>query len=133
ALAALAERVLAALARAPEDPLTPGPAPPARPPAVDGWDEATAALGPDELAGLAREAIDAAGSFDLYGYVTSAACELAVVSTAGLEVAQPMTDAAVLALAAAEGASGYAELASRAVAGLDPAAVAREAVAKAER
>ena len=44
-----------------------------------------------------------------------------------------MTDAAVLALAAVEGASGYAEQSSWRIGGIDPAATAREAVAKAER
>src|SRR5439155_13380768 len=48
-------------------------------------------------------------------------------------LSQTMTDAAVLALAAVDGASGYAEQSGWRIADVDPAGAAREAVAKAER
>src|SRR5581483_6705409 len=63
----------------------------------------------------------------------SGACESAIASTAGLRATQRTTDATCLALAAADGASGYAMRTSWRAADLDPAAVAREAAEKAER
>jgi PmbA protein len=59
--------------------------------------------------------------------------ELAVSSSAGHAVSQTMTDASVLAIAASDDESGYAEATSWKTAELDPAAVAREAVEKARR
>jgi predicted Zn-dependent protease len=102
-------------------------------PEPGGYDEETAALGPDGQARLAAEAIAAAGEFALYGYFTSAVCESAVASTAGLRASQRTTDATCLALAAADGASGYACGTSWRAGGIDPATVAREAVEKAAR
>ena len=131
-LRALAARAAEAADNAPADPDFPGLAPRAEPPAVEGYDEATAALPPEEQARLAAAAIEAS-SLDLYGFFTSGLTELALASTTGLSVSQSMTDTGVLALAAVDGASGYAEQTSWRVGELDPAAVAREAVAKAER
>ena len=131
AFAALARRATDAAERAPADPDFEGFAPAAEAPPVEGYDEATAALEPAEQAHLARAAIEAARPFGLYGYVTSAATELAVASSTGLAVAQRSTDASVLALAATEGASGYAEQQAWAIAGIDPAESAQEAAAKA--
>jgi PmbA protein len=132
-LAELAERATAAAASAPPDDSFPGLAPAAQPPTVDGYDEATAALGPDDQARLAAAAIDAAGATPVYGFFTSAASELAVASSTGLSVEQRMTDATALVVAAAEGISGYAEQTSWRADELDPAAVAREATEKAAR
>ena len=53
-------------------------------PAVDGYDEETAALGADDQARLAAEAIAAAPELGLYGYFTSGVTEIAVASTTGL-------------------------------------------------
>src|SRR5581483_5438857 len=132
-LADLARRAEEMVARASEDPDAVPPAPPADQPEVDGGDEATASLGPDGQARLAAEAIAAVDGLELYGYVTSAVCEAAIASTAGLRATQRTTDATCLALAAADGASGYAMRTSWRAADLDPAAVAREAAEKAER
>jgi PmbA protein len=132
-LVELAERATAAAASAPPDDSFPGLAPAAQPPTVDGYDEATAALGPDDQARLAAAAIDAAGDTPVYGFFTSAASELAVASSTGLSVEQRMTDATALVVAAAEGISGYAEQTSWRADELDPAAVAREATEKAAR
>jgi PmbA protein len=131
-LRALAARAAEAADNAPADPDFPGLAPKADPPAVEGYDEATAALPPEEQARLAAAAIEAS-SLDLYGFFTSGLTELALTSTSGLSVSQSMTDAGVLALAAVDGASGYAEQTSWRVGEVDPAEAAREAVAKAER
>lgn len=132
-LTELARRAQAAAATSPPDESFPGLAPPSQPPQVDGYDASTAALGPDDQARLAAEAIDAAGEIPVYGFFTSAESALAVASSTGLEVQQRMTDASTLVVAAAEGCSGYAEQTSWRAEDLDPAGVTREASEKAAR
>jgi PmbA protein len=133
ALREAAGRAAEAADRSPADPGFAGLQEPAELPAVEGYDEATAALTPEEQAQAAAAAIAAAPGFGLYGYYTSGVTELAVASSRGHAVSQPMTDVSVLALAATDGASGYAEATSWRAGALDPAAVAREAADKAER
>jgi PmbA protein len=130
-LAELAQRAAAAADSAPPDDDFPGLAPSSDPPQVDAYDEATAALGPDDQARLAAAAIDAAGDIPVYGFFTSAESELAVASSTGLSVVQQMTDASALVVAAAEGCSGYAEQTAWRANDVDPAAVTREASEKA--
>ena len=127
----LAARASEAADSAPADPDFPGLAPSAEPPAVEGYDEETAALTAEEQARLAAAAIEAS-ELDLYGFFTSGATEMALVSTTGLAVSQSMTDVAVLALAAVDGASGYAERTGWRLGDVDPAAAAAEAVEKAK-
>jgi predicted Zn-dependent protease len=131
-LADLARRAESAAASAPDDPEFPGLAEPGPLPEVVGFDDATARLDADGQARLATEAIDAT-DLPLYGFYTSASSALAVVSTAGIEAAQQMTDATALVVAAREGMSGYAEATAWRLADVDPAAVAREASDKARR
>jgi predicted Zn-dependent protease len=131
-LAALARRAAEVVANASEDPEVVPPAPPAEHPQVEGYDEATAALGPDDQARLAAAAIGAAGELALYGYFTSGVVETAIATSTGLRVSQSSTDATCLALAANDGASGYAMRTAWRADEIDTAAVAREAVAKAE-
>jgi PmbA protein len=130
-LRTLAARASEAADSAPADPDFPGLAPPAEPPQVEGYDEQTAALTAEEQARLAAAAIDAS-ELDLYGFFTSGVTELALASSTGLAVSQPMTDVAVLALAAVDGASGYAEQTGWRLGDVDPAAAAAEAVEKAK-
>jgi predicted Zn-dependent protease len=132
ALKELATRAGEAADSAPADPNFPGFAPPTELPSIDGYDEETASLPPEEQARLATAAIDAS-SLDLYGYFTSGLTELALASTGGLAHRQAMTDAGVLTLAAVDGASGYAEETSWQLSGVDPVATAERAVEKAER
>lgn len=132
-LAAAARRAGEAADRSPVDPGFPGLQPPADVPEVEGYDEVTAGLSPEELAESAAAAIAAAPGLGLYGYYTSAVTELAVASTSGHAVSQATTDASVLALAASDEASGYAEATSWRAGDLDPAGVAAEAAQKAER
>jgi PmbA protein len=129
---ALVTRASEAADSAPADPDFPGLAPPADPPEVAGFDEETAALSAEDQARLAAAAIDAS-ELDLYGFFTSGVTELALASTTGVAVSQPMTDAAVLALAAVDGASGYAEQTSWRLGGIDPAGASAAAVEKAEQ
>lgn len=132
-LAAVARRAGEAADSSPVDPGFPGLQAPAPVPEVEGYDEATAALTPEEQAEAAAEAIAAVPGFGLYGYYTSGDTQLAVASTTGHAVSQATTDVSVLALAASEGASGYAEATSWRAGDLDPAAVAVEAAEKAAR
>jgi predicted Zn-dependent protease len=132
-LADLARRAGEAAASADPDPDLPPLAPPAELPEAEGYDEATAALGADDQARLAEAAIAASDGLGLYGFFTSGVCELAIASTTGLRAHERTTDATCLALAAVDGASGYAERTAWRAAEIDPAAVAREAVAKAGR
>ncbi len=132
-LRAVAARAAEAADTAPRDPQFPGLAPPEPLPEIDGYDEETAALGPEELARTARLAIDAAADYDVYGFFTSGTTQLAVASSTGLEAEQRLTDATTLVIAAGEGASGYAEATASAARDVDAAAVAREAAAKAAR
>jgi PmbA protein len=132
-LAQLARRAADAADSAPADPDFPGLAPPAELPPVDGYDEETAKLGPDEQARRASAAIDAAGDLPIYGFFTSGESELAVVSSTGVSAQQRMTDAMALVIAADEGRSGYAEQTAWRMDDVDPASVAREAADKAQR
>jgi PmbA protein len=132
-LARLARRAAEVLGSASEDPELPPLAPPAPYPEIEGYDEETAALGAEDQSRLAAEAIAATGELQLYGFFTSGVCEEAIVSTTGLRAAQRTTDATCLALAAADGASGYAIGTSWRVGEVDPAAVAAEAAEKAAR
>jgi PmbA protein len=132
-LAAAARHAAEAADSAPVDPSFPGLQEPAPVPSVEGYDEATAALTPEEQADAAAQAIAGAPGLGLYGYYTSGVTEIAVASTTGLAVSQSTTDSSVLALAASDDASGYAEATSWRAGDLDPAAVAREAAEKAHR
>jgi PmbA protein len=130
---AAARRAAEAADSAKADPAFAGLQPRADLPEVEGFDEATAALTPEEQAAAASAAIEAAGDYGLYGYFTSAVTELGIVSTTGQAARQTMTDASVLAIAATDEESGYAEATSWKASDLDPAGVAREAVEKAAR
>jgi PmbA protein len=133
ALRELAARAEAAAAAAPEDPDFPGFAGGVELPAVDGFDAETASLGPEEQARRAATAIEAAGEMPIYGFFTSGIATVAVATTEGVAAEQVATDAATVALAATDAVSGYAEQTAWSVAAVDPAAVTREAVAKAEQ
>ncbi len=132
-LAEVAQRASEAAESAPADEAFPGLAPPEEAPKVEGYDEPTARLGPDDQARLAGAAIEAAGEMPVYGFFTSGLSELAVASSTGLSAEQRMTDASALVVAADDGRSGYAEQTAWRADEIDPAAVARRAAEKAER
>lgn len=129
----LAARAEAAADASPKDPDFPGVAGPAELPPADGYDEETAALGPDEQARRAAAAIEAAAPMPVYGFFTSGTATVAVATSAGFAAEQSTTDVTALALAATDGASGYAEETAWRTSDVDPAKVAQEAVEKAER
>jgi PmbA protein len=128
-----AARAAAAAEHVRVDPDFPGLPGPAELPRVDGYDEDTAALSPEEHARLAADAITATGDTAAYGYFTSGVTELVVVSTTGVEASQRMTDATVAVLASGEGCSGYATQTASAVEALDPKACATQAAETASR
>jgi PmbA protein len=132
-LRAAARRAEEAADCAPPDPGFPGLAPPAELPAVEGYDEETASLSPGDQARRARAAIEAADGYGVYGYFTSGLTGLAIASSNGHRAGQELTDATALVLAAADGASGYADATAWAARDVGPAAVAREAIEKATR
>ena len=128
----LAGRAAEAADSAPADPDFEGLAPAGELPKVEGFDEETASLGAEEQARLAASAIEAS-ELDLYGFFTSGTSELALAATSGLRASQRMTDVSVVALAAVDGASGYAERTSWRRRDVDPREAAHEAVQKARR
>ena len=132
-LAEVARRAGEAADSARPDPDFPGLASPADYQDVGGYDEETAALGAEDQARLAGEAIEAAGDFGLYGYFTSGVTELALASATGLSAEQTVTDAVCICLAADDEASGWSERTSWRVGALDPAEPAREAAEIAQR
>ncbi|MBD0318158.1 MAG: TldD/PmbA family protein [Thermoleophilia bacterium] len=132
-LVSAARRAAEAAASARPDPAFPGLPAPANLPEVEGFDAETAELTPDEQARRAWAAIEAAPRHRLYGYFTSGRIELAVASSTGVSVAQAMTDATVVALAAGDGESGYADATSWQAGALDPGAVGQAAAECAER
>jgi PmbA protein len=132
-LVALARRAVEAAESAPPDDKFPGLAPPDEPAEVEGYDEETELLGPDGQARRAASAIEAGGDLPVYGFFTSAVSDLAIASSTGLSVDQQMTDATALVVAADDQGSGYGERTAWRAGTIDPAAVTREAVEKAER
>jgi PmbA protein len=132
ALRELAARAGAAADASPEDPDLPALAAPADLPVVAGNDEETANLGPDDQARLAASAIEAA-DLPVYGLFTSGVSTVAVVTSAGFGAEESSTDVTTITLAATDGVSGYAEQTAWGVRGIDPSAVAREAVETAQR
>ncbi|MBD0291088.1 MAG: TldD/PmbA family protein [Thermoleophilia bacterium] len=117
----------------PADPTFPGLAQPEPLPEITGFDPETAELTAGDQSARAWSAIEAAPRHELSGYFTSGLVELAVASTTGLAASQALTDARMVAIATRDGGSGYADATAWAAAGVDPAAVADEAVSKAER
>jgi len=132
-LAAAARRAEEAADAAPRDEGFAGLAPPAPGAAVDAYDAETAALTAADQSSLAWTAIEAARGIGLYGYFTSGVSAVAVASSTGLAVAQELTDASLVALAASADESGWAETSAWRVGDLDVAATAREAVGTARR
>jgi PmbA protein len=132
-LADLGRRAAEASESASPDPDLAPLAPPAALREVEGYDEATARLESGDQARLAEAAIAGGGDFGLYGFFTTGVSDVAVASTTGLRVAESKTDATCLALAAADGSSGYAARTSWRAGEIDPAGVAREAAEKAAR
>ena len=132
-LRALAARAREAADNAPVDSDFPGLASSAPLPDVEGCDDETASMDENGYAGAAARAISQARELDAYGFFTSGVTELAVMSTAGVEASQRVTDATLVVLAAGEGASGYATRTSWRAGEIDVEGCAREAAEKGAR
>jgi PmbA protein len=105
-------------------------------PSQDGWDEATAALDPSIAgAALARAfAIAAEHGFEAFGIWTAGEVETAIASSTGLRARETVTDAYMKVICRNDaGRSGWGSGGGRAVAAIDPDAIAREAAAKVPR
>jgi PmbA protein len=116
------------------------PAPPAAPAGghggPDGFDAETAALDPAVAGAALRSAFAACAERDLeaFGIWTAAAVETAIASSAGTRAAEEVTDAYMKVVARDEGGrSGWGSGAAVAAGGLDPGAIARQAVGKVTR
>jgi len=104
--------VLEAARVRPEDPDWPGLASPAEAPAVDHWDEATAAASPDERARRVRDFVDAAGGLETAGACSTAAEVVAFSNSAGQRLSGRATLADLDGIARTPSSDGSARMTS---------------------
>ncbi|HLM63998.1 MAG TPA: TldD/PmbA family protein [Acidimicrobiales bacterium] len=135
ALAGLVERALAAAALRPADPDVAGFAPPAPVPAVDHWDEGTAAATPEDRARVVAAFVDAAGELEAAGYCSTRSVHHVLVSSTGQRAtsraAVAQVDGVVRAATSGAPADGAAQVTSARLADLDGAACGDRAATKA--
>jgi predicted Zn-dependent protease len=115
------------------DPLFPGLAPPAGPPAKDAFDAVTADLSPQERAEAVAALVSQVGQgFRAAGAVESSAAEIAVANSEGQFCYAPTTQAgASTVVSGGDGGAGTAEEAAVAFGSVDPEAVGKRAFEKA--
>ena len=123
--------VLEAARIRPADPDWPGLAPRAAAPAVDHFDEATAAASPDERAGRVQAFVDAAGGLETAGYCSTTTVHLAFANSAGQRLTGRGTAATIDGIARTPTADGSARVTSVRLADVDGAAVGGRAAGKA--
>jgi predicted Zn-dependent protease len=130
-LESLVERTIAAARLSPADPAWPGlTAPtPLRPDA--GFDEATAAAGPQERATRVRDFVDAAGGLETAGFCRTSDTSGGFASTAGHSAAGRTAEAAMDGIARLNGADGVSRHASGRIADVHGAPMGARAAAKA--
>lgn len=130
-VAAAAEQALAIARLCRVDDEFPGFAPgaPVRPVPVDA---ATMAATPAQRAAAVRTIVaEVPGGFEAAGAFTTAAAELAVLTTAGQRVHTPLSSAHLTLVVGGPSSSGYAEAGGRSIADVDAGTAARTAVTKA--
>lgn len=115
----------------PIDPDWPGPAEPDAPPAVDHWDDATAAAGPDERARRVADFVAAGDGLETAGFCTTGALSVAFANTRGQSLRGRATSAAIAGIARTPTADGGAQAASVGLAALDGRALGSEAARRA--
>ena len=115
------------------DPLFPGLAPPAPVPEVQGFDEATSAVTPEQRAeGVATLVGQLGQGFHAAGALDTTAAEVAVVNTEGQFCYAPYSQASLTAVVSGgEGGAGSADEAARRFEEIDPEAIGRTAFQKA--
>jgi predicted Zn-dependent protease len=105
-------------------------------PEHDGWDEATAALDPSAAGAALARAFETAQErgLEAFGIWTAGEVETAIASSTGLQARELVTDAYMKVICRDDhGRSGWGAAGGRAIAALDPAAIAAEAAAKVPR
>jgi predicted Zn-dependent protease len=131
ALARLVRSALDAAALQPVDPGWPGLAPAADAPAVDHWDDATAAAAPDERAGRVGAFVRAADGLETAGFCSTEGIEVAFGNSAGQRLTGRTTSAQLDGIARTGSSDGSGRAASVRLADLDGAAVGAEAAQRA--
>jgi PmbA protein len=129
-----AENAVAIARVTPGDPDYPGLAPPASYQQKNSYDDATASAAPAERAEAVHRALaEFPEGMEGAGYVETAADEVLVRSTTGVQAYERSTRAGIAVMAMTETSSGYAERLERRFVELDPATLATRAVSKAEQ
>ena len=130
-LARLVDDGLAAARVRSVDPDWPGLTQPAGVPAVDHWDDGTAAATPADRAGRVADFVRAAGGLETAGYCSTDAVHLAFANSAGHAVVGRATSAELDGIARTATSDGAARSASVRLADVDGAPVGECAAAKA--
>jgi predicted Zn-dependent protease len=125
------DNVLEAARVRPPDPEWPGLAPRAEAPAVDHFDEATAAATPDERAQRVRAFVDAAGGLETAGFCSTTTVQLAFANSAGQRLSGRGTATEIDGIARTPSADGSSRHASVRIGDLDGRAVGERAATKA--
>jgi predicted Zn-dependent protease len=115
----------------PVDPGWPGLAPAAEPPAVEHWDEATAAADPAERASRVEAFVSAAGELETAGYCATDGTGAAFANSAGQRLTGRATTAVLDGIARTPTSDGSAHAASVRLADLDGGAVGAKAARRA--
>ena len=131
ALARLVRSTMEAAALQPVDRAWPGVAPPAQVPAVDHWDEATAAAEPDARAERVAEFVGAAGGLETAGYCSTEAGSVAFANSAGQRATGRSTAAELDGIARTITSDGADRAASTRLGDLDGAVLGAEAARRA--
>lgn len=125
------DNVLEAAGIRPADPDWPGLSPRADAPAVDHFDEATAAASPDDRAARVRSFVDGAGGLETAGYCSTRTVHLAFANSAGQRLTGRGTAATIDGIARTPTADGSARVTSVRLADLEGSAVGERAATKA--
>jgi predicted Zn-dependent protease len=131
-LATLVESAIESARVSPIDPEWPGLAPVAAAPAVDHWDEATAAATPDERAKIVEAFVAAGGGLETAGFCSTSAEVLGFANSAGQRLAGRSTLAALDGIARTSTSDGSGRAAAVGIEGL-VGRVAGEAAARRAR
>jgi predicted Zn-dependent protease len=131
ALSLLVRSTLEAARLQPVDPGWPGLAPVAEAPAVDHWDDATAAAEPDARAGRVGAFVDSADGLESAGFCSTEGVHVAFANSAGQRLTGRTTAALMDGIARTSTSDGSARAASVRLSDLDGAAIGADAVRRA--
>lgn len=131
ALSRLVRSTMDAARLQPVDPGWPGLAPPADTPAVDHWDDATAAAEPEERADRVGAFVSAADGLETAGFCSTKGIEIAFGNSAGQRASGRTTSATLDGIARTGSSDGSARASSVRLADLDGSRLGEEAVGRA--